>query len=283
MLSDAPTTGTETPVVLFVYRRHEQLARTLACLRDDGIELLYVFSDGAAAGRGHGPTSSASASCCARSDWARSSSFEPIENIGLSASIRAGLDLVFERSRDGDCDRGRRPRLLPSSAAYAEPGARALPRAIRASRAVTGLRLPVRPDVSCAITRSTSSSPRASPRGRGRRGASVGRSFVFDPARCVQRIAASRDFRPWRAGADLAAMIHDAIVTETLRRLVGRRLRDEHAARRERLRHAHLEHGRERRTRGGHPRSGTLDLEAVVGDRAMRPRSSRCGSRSAAG
>ena len=34
------------PVVVFAYRRPEQLERTLECLRGCGVEQLYVFSDG---------------------------------------------------------------------------------------------------------------------------------------------------------------------------------------------------------------------------------------------
>ena len=38
--------ATSIPVALFVYNRDEILRRTLDCLKNNGVELLYVFSDG---------------------------------------------------------------------------------------------------------------------------------------------------------------------------------------------------------------------------------------------
>lgn len=212
MLSDAPTTGTETPVALFVYRRYRQLPRTLECLRDAGVRRLYVFSDGPA-DEGAEPDVQRVRSLLAGLDWVRSELFEADRNRGLSASIRAGLDLVFERHEtaiviEDDVQ------VAPDFCRFAD---RALAHYAGDPRVagVTGLRLPFDRSVLRDYEFDVFLSPRFSSwawatwRERWQ-------EFVFDPARLRERIAASRDFRPWRAGADLPAMIHDAILTETL-------------------------------------------------------------------
>jgi hypothetical protein len=212
LLSPAPTAGTATPVVLFVYRRHQQLPRTLACLRDAGARHLYVFSDGPA-DQEAAPDVERVRALLGAIDWADPVIVSHADNLGLSASIRTGLDYVFEHHEtaivieDDVC-------VAPEFCRYAE---RALAHYAGAERVagLTGLRLPFDRRVLASYEFDVFLSPRFSSwawatwRARWRR-------FSFDADELRRRLAASEDFRPWRAGADLPAMIHDAVLTETL-------------------------------------------------------------------
>lgn len=82
------------PVALFTYVRTETLQRTLRCLRENGVDLLYAFSDG--------PKSPDQIDAVERVrrmlraiDWAEVRIRERRENLGLGRSIRAGVDEVL--------------------------------------------------------------------------------------------------------------------------------------------------------------------------------------------
>jgi hypothetical protein len=208
-----PGSGAPVPVALFVYRRAEQLDRTLSCLRAAGIEKLYVFSDGpkdASAAEGV----AAVRELIAAIDWVEPVTLARAENLGLSRSIRSGLDLVFETHaraiviEDDIC-------IAPEFHGFA---CQALERYEADDRVagVTGVRLPFNRRGLGDYPYDVFLSPRFSSWGwatwRER-----WRSFSFDKEALRDRIAAAGDaFRPERAGADMAGMVHEAVVTETL-------------------------------------------------------------------
>jgi hypothetical protein len=200
------------PVALFVYRRHEQLRRTLACLRDSGIERLYVFSDG--------PRDAAAADDVARVrelvsalDWIEPVMFARTENLGLSESIRFGLDRLFTDHdtavvvEDDVC-------VAPEFYDYA---CRALAHYGDAEHVagITGLRYPFSRRVLDDYPFDVFLSPRFSSWGwatwkdRWER-------FVFDHATLRRQLAARSDLRPERAGADMRWMLEQAVVEESL-------------------------------------------------------------------
>ncbi len=88
----------ETPAALFVYRRHRELERTLSCLRAAGIERLYIFSDGPADALSAADVDKVRVRLAAI-DWIEPTLIEHPQNLGLSRSIRTGLDRVFSRTR----------------------------------------------------------------------------------------------------------------------------------------------------------------------------------------
>jgi hypothetical protein len=200
------------PVALFVYRRHEQLSRTLQCLRDGGVDALYVFSDGA-----EDETAEADVKrvreLVATIDW-----IEPVvafrsENLGLSRSIRDGLDWLFERHaaaiviEDDVCVAPEFPEFARRSLEhYAGDGRVA---------AVTGLRYPFSRNVFDGYPYDVFHSPRFSSwawatwRDRWR-------GFSFDKSALRREIESADQFRPERAGADMPGMVDAAIVSETL-------------------------------------------------------------------
>jgi hypothetical protein len=205
--------GAPVPVALFVYRRAEQLDRTLSCLRAAGIEKLYVFSDGpkdAAAAEGVAMVRELVAAI----DWIEPVTFARTENLGLSGSIRSGLDSMFETHaraiviEDDIC-------IAPEFHDFA---CQALERYEASDRVagVTGLRLPFDRRGLEGYPYDVFLSPRFSSWGwatwRDR-----WRSFSFDKEALRGRIAAAgAAFRPERAGADMAGMVHEAVVAQTL-------------------------------------------------------------------
>jgi hypothetical protein len=200
------------PVVLFAYRRHEQLAQTLACLRENGIELLYAFSDGAA-GEAAAPDVERVRELLRAIDWARLELVEQPRNIGLSRSVRTGLDRVFEDHEaavvieDDVC-------VSPDFYDYAS---RALEYYREEPRVagITGLRYPFDRAAFADYPFDVFHSPRFSSwawstwRDRWR-------SFEFDHAVLRERIGATQRFDPAEAGTDMAAMIVESVVTERL-------------------------------------------------------------------
>jgi len=82
------------PVALFVFNRHKQLQQTLDCLKNSGIELIYVFADGP---RSNADTDSIKEvrSIIDGITWAKVVKYYSPKNKGLSTSIRDGLTLVF--------------------------------------------------------------------------------------------------------------------------------------------------------------------------------------------
>jgi hypothetical protein len=204
--------ATPVPVALFVYRRHEQLRRTLACLRDSGIKQLYVFSDG--------PRDAAAADDVARVrelvsalDWIEPVTCARSENLGLSESIRAGLDRLFESHdtvvvvEDDVC-------VAPEFYDYA---CRALAHYAGAKHVagITGLRLPFSRRTLDDYPFDVFLSPRFSSwawatwKDRWE-------AFVFDHATLRRQLAARSDLRLDRAGADMPWMIEKAVIEESL-------------------------------------------------------------------
>ncbi len=207
-----PPSGPATPVVLFAYRRHRQLERTLRCLQDAGAQRLYVFADGAADAGAEADVARVR-TLIREIDWAEVELAESERNIGLSASIRAGLDRVFETHEtaiviEDDIH------VAPEFLAYAEAALAHYAGEPRVA-GVTGLRLPFDRGPLERYHYDVFFSPRFSSWGwatwRER-----WREFVFDPAVLRERMAGSAGFRPWTAGVDMPGMIHDAIVTESL-------------------------------------------------------------------
>ena len=84
-----------TPIALFVYNRPQNLQRTLDCLKNNKINLLYIFSDG--------PKSEVDEekikevrNIIDQIDWVKTEKFYQEKNIGLSESVIFGVNEVFE-------------------------------------------------------------------------------------------------------------------------------------------------------------------------------------------
>lgn len=84
------------PVVLFAYCRPTHLARALACLRENRVPLLYVFSDGPARERDE-PVVAEVRELLRGIDWCETVITEREENLGLGRSILAGVTSVLNR------------------------------------------------------------------------------------------------------------------------------------------------------------------------------------------
>lgn len=202
----------EVPVALFVYRRHDLLPRTLECLRAAGVEALYVFSDGP-------PDEAAAADVervrerIAAIDWITPVLVARERNLGLSESIRSGLDWLFERHdraivvEDDIC-------IAPEFTTYARQALehyRDAPSVV----GVTGLRYPFSRRALAAYPYDVFQSPRFSSWGWATWG-DRWRAFCFDVPELRREIEASTSFHPERAGADVPGMIDAAVVKETL-------------------------------------------------------------------
>lgn len=200
------------PVALFVYRRHAQLPRTLDCLRESGVRRLYAFSDGAR-GDADWPDVVEVRRMLAGIDWTEPVIVERPENFGLSASIRDGMDRLFERHEtavlieDDIC-------VAPEFYDYARL-ALAHYESAPAVAGITGLRYPFDLHAFDDYPYDVFLSPRFSSWAWGT-WRSRWKGFDFDAETLRRRIGAAADFRPEHAGADLPAMIHEAVVTETL-------------------------------------------------------------------
>lgn len=200
------------PVALFVYRRHTQLPRTLECLRESGVRRLHVFSDGAR--DASDAQDVAQVRQVLRSvDWTEPVTVEHGENLGLSRSIGDGLDSLFETHEavivieDDICVAPEFYDYARLALAHYEPA--------RALAGITGLRYPFDRRVLRHYPYDVFLSPRFSSwawatwRDRWQ-------EFDFDADALRRRMGAADDFRPERAGADLPAMLHEAVVTESL-------------------------------------------------------------------
>lgn len=206
------TRGTETPVALFAYRRPDRLERTLRCLRDAGARRIYAFSDGPA-DEGARADVERVRELLAAVDWADLELAAGERNLGLSVSIRAGLDRVFSLHEaavivEDDIH------VAPEFLAYAGAALAHYSGDPRVA-GITGLRLPFDRDPLDQRPYDVFYSPRFSSWGwatwRGR-----WQEFVFDPHELRRRMAGATGFRPWLAGIDMPAMIYDAVVTERL-------------------------------------------------------------------
>jgi hypothetical protein len=84
------------PVVLFAYARPDHLRKTLACLRENNIPLLYAFADGP---RTPDVTYRVTEvrNILHAIDWCEVQLVERSENLGLGKSILAGVTEVFEK------------------------------------------------------------------------------------------------------------------------------------------------------------------------------------------
>jgi hypothetical protein len=212
-MTEAPgQADAQVPVALFVHRRYELLPRTLECLRTSGIGKLYVFSDGprhAADEAGVAKVRDLIASI----DWTDPVLVARRENLGLSNSIRAGLDELFASHEaaviveDDIC-------VAPEFYDYA---CRALRRYRHEPRVagITGCRMPFRTTAFDTYPFDVFLSQRFSSWGwatwRDR-----WQGFSFDLHALRSEMAAATDFRPARAGYDVPGLIHDAVVAERL-------------------------------------------------------------------
>ena len=199
------------PVALFVHARPGLLSRTLECLRESGAELLYVFSDG--------PRDAADRAAVGEVrdlvraiGWTAPIVVERETNVGLSASIRLGLDELFDRHDRAvviEDDIAVAPGFLPFVArclAHYEEEPRVA--------GVTGLRMPF--DRACFDGYSYDAF--ATPRFHSWGWATWRRAwetFDFDAESLGRRLDAAR-VRPEEAGADLAALVDGAILRREL-------------------------------------------------------------------
>jgi hypothetical protein len=225
------------PVALFAYRRPEQLPRTLACLRDTGVEQLYVFSDGPADEDAVDDVERVR-EMVSSLEWIEPVTIARTENLGLSESIRSGLDQLFEGHdrvivvEDDVC-------VAPEFYDYA---CRALAHYADAERVagITGLRYPFDTRALDRYPFDVFLSPRFSSwswatwkeRWRG---------FSFDLELLRREIAAGA-FRPQRAGADMPGMVDGAV-----------------------LRYPRVEHGREHWAVEWDPLQRTAGLGTALG------------------
>jgi hypothetical protein len=200
------------PVALFVYRRHEILPRTLRCLRDGGVDALYVFSDGPADASARADVLRVR-ELVGAIDWIAPQISARERNLGLSASIRTGLDSVFSHHRraivieDDVC-------VAPEFCAYAKAALDAYEHEPRVA-GITGLRYPFSRSPLRDYPFDAFMSPRfcswswATWADRWER-------FEFDHDVLRRRLRARGDLRPRRAGADMSWMIHAAIEDESM-------------------------------------------------------------------
>ena len=84
------------PVVLFTYARPQYMKRTLACLRENRVPLIYAFSDGPKTPE-VGERVNEVRQMLREIDWCEVHLVERTENLGLGKSILAGVTEVFEK------------------------------------------------------------------------------------------------------------------------------------------------------------------------------------------
>jgi putative methyltransferase (TIGR04325 family) len=84
------------PVVLFAYARPAHLARALACLRENGVPLIYAFADGAK-GEADAAAVAETRALLRAVDWCEMRLTERGENFGLGRNVLAGVSDVAAR------------------------------------------------------------------------------------------------------------------------------------------------------------------------------------------
>jgi hypothetical protein len=84
------------PVVLFAYNRPEHLERTLACLRENSVPLIYAFSDGPRTPDAE-PAVVRVREILRKIDWCELELCERGINLGLGRSVLAGVSQVLEK------------------------------------------------------------------------------------------------------------------------------------------------------------------------------------------
>ena len=85
-----------TPIALFTYNRSVNLAKTLACLKNNEIDLLYIFSDGPKDKVDEEKVSEVR-KILDQITWVKTEKFYQEKNLGLSASIIFGVNKVMEK------------------------------------------------------------------------------------------------------------------------------------------------------------------------------------------
>ena len=85
-----------TPIALFTYNRSENLQRTLDCLKNNKINLLYIFSDGPKSESDKEKVKEVR-NILDQIDWIETEKFYQEKNIGLSESVIFGVNKVFEK------------------------------------------------------------------------------------------------------------------------------------------------------------------------------------------
>jgi hypothetical protein len=78
------------PVVLFAYARPLHLARALACLRENGVPLIFAFADGAK-GAADAVAVAESRALLHTVDWCEMRVVEREKNLGLGRNVLAGV------------------------------------------------------------------------------------------------------------------------------------------------------------------------------------------------
>jgi hypothetical protein len=84
------------PIVLFAYSRPEHLRRTLSCLRENQVPLIYAFSDGSRT-PDKAPLVAQVREILRGIDWCEVILCERQKNLGLGRSIRAGVTKVLSQ------------------------------------------------------------------------------------------------------------------------------------------------------------------------------------------
>jgi len=84
------------PVVLFTYARPEHLKRTLACLRENDVQLIYAFADGPKTPDIE-PRVREVREILHQVDWCEMHIAEREKNLGLGTSILTGVSEVFQK------------------------------------------------------------------------------------------------------------------------------------------------------------------------------------------
>jgi hypothetical protein len=81
------------PIVLFAYARPAHLARTLACLREDGVPLIQAFADGAK-GAADAAAVTETRALLHAVDWCEMRIIEREKNLGLGRNVLAGVSEI---------------------------------------------------------------------------------------------------------------------------------------------------------------------------------------------
>ena len=81
------------PVVLLAYARPAHLGRVLACLRENGVPLIYAFADGAK-GAADAVAVAETRALLRAVDWCEVRLTERTENWGLGKNVLAGVTAV---------------------------------------------------------------------------------------------------------------------------------------------------------------------------------------------
>lgn len=201
-----------TPVVLFVYNRHQHLARTLDCLRNAGVTDLHIVSDGPR-DEAALPGVKAVRNILRDIDWTSPSLVERPTNLGLSDSIRSGLAQVFEHHdraiviEDDVCVAPEFYEFMKHALTYYRDQPKIA--------GVTGLRFPFNRAVLRRHRYSVFATPRFCSWGWGT-WKDRWRAFDFDAESLTAAITTSHSYDPDRAGGDLRGMISAAVLDQTL-------------------------------------------------------------------